>query len=193
MILSIILNSAIVIITIIAILMHKKNTTMKNLLRYFTVQSNVLCAAASLMVVIFRIIGVMPEWVLVLNYVGTTAVMVTLLTVLFFLGPSMGGYKDLLSGGDFYLHLICPLLALISYLMVDRVDVGFIMVLYGILPVILYGLLYLYKVILDAEDRRWEDFYGFNRGGKWPVSMAAMFAGTFLVSLGLWLLGRMIG
>ena len=29
--------------------------------------------------------------------------------------------------------------------------------------------------------------YGFNRGGKWPISFAAMLAGGFLVSLALWL------
>ena len=55
----------------------------------------------------------------------------------------------------------------------------------GLLPVALYGALYLYRVILAPADRRWEDFYGFNRGGKWPLSMGAMLLGSFLVCLGL--------
>ena len=50
----------------------------------------------------------------------------------------------------------------------------------GIIPVILYGFLYLCKVIIRKQ---WEDFYGYNKTGKWPISMAAMFVGSFVVTL----------
>ena len=53
----------------------------------------------------------------------------------------------------------------------------------GLIPVIAYGLLYLYKVIYAPEEKRWPDFYGFNRNGKWPVSYAAMVAGTIVICL----------
>ena len=44
----------------------------------------------------------------------------------------------------------------------------------------LYGLLYLNKVVSRKE---WDDFYGFNRDGKWPLSFAAMLIGTALLCL----------
>jgi len=47
-----------------------------------------------------------------------------------------------------------------------------------VIPVILYGFVYLYEVVMIG---RWDDFYGYNKNGKWPVSMAAMFVGGFLV------------
>ena len=50
--------------------------------------------------------------------------------------------------------------------------------LLGVIPVILYGFVYLYEVVMIG---RWDDFYGYNKNGKWPVSMAAMFVGGFLV------------
>ena len=55
----------------------------------------------------------------------------------------------------------------------------------GLLPVALYGPLYLYKILFAPPEKRWEDFYGFNKTGKWPVSFAAMLAGTFLICMGI--------
>ena len=57
--------------------------------------------------------------------------------------------------------------------------------LIGILPVLLYGILYLYRILYAPPEKRWEDFYGFNRKGKWQISFAAMAAGTFLVCMAL--------
>ena len=62
---------------------------------------------------------------------------------------------------------------------------GFGQALWGMLPVILYGILYIYKSQFAAPEKRWDDFYGFNRGGKWPVSLACMLTGTFLICMGL--------
>ena len=147
---------------------------------YFTVLSNVLCAVAALLLCLF------PEahWAWLLKYIGTAAVTVTMMTVFLFLGPSYS-YKELLKGRDLFMHLITPLLAIVSFGFFEKRGLGFSLSLLGLLPVILYGLLYLYKVILAPEEKRWEDFYGFNKDGKWPVSFAAMLLGTFLICLGL--------
>ena len=147
-------------------------------LRYFTILSNLLCAAASLLFVLTLTQQDPAYWAWVLKYTGTAAVTVTLLTVLFFLGPTIG-YRLLLTGRDFYLHLCGPLLALISFCFLEReYELGFPLFLVGMLPVLLYGLVYFYEVIIR---RRWEDFYGYNKNGRWPISMAAMFVGCFLV------------
>ena len=156
------------------------------LFRYFTVLSNILCAVSSFMVAVFRITGILPEAILLFKYAGTAAVTVTMMTVLLFLGPIVYDYKSLLSGGDLWLHLICPLLAIVTYLIWDKPDVPFWTVLFGVLPVLLYGILYLYRVVLVPEEKRWEDFYGFNKDGKWPVAFAAMIAVASAISIVLW-------
>ena len=156
------------------------------LFRYFTVLSNILCAVSSFMVAVFRITGILPEAILLFKYAGTAAVTVTMMTVLLFLGPIVYDYKSLLSGGDLWLHLICPLLAIVTYLIWDKTDVPFWTVLFGVLPVLLYGILYLYRVVLVPEEKRWEDFYGFNKDGKWPLAFAAMIAVASAISIVLW-------
>ena len=169
-----------------AVYAHLRKNTFAAVMKYFTVLSNLFCAVASLAVAVARLSGSVPQGVLLLKYVGTSAVTVTLLTVLFFLGPAYG-YQFLLSGPDLWLHLICPVLAIVSYLVWDQPSAGFGVVFLGMLPVILYGLVYLNRVVLMPGEPRWEDFYGFNKNGKWYISVMAMLAAAFLISLALWL------
>ncbi|MBR0208999.1 MAG: hypothetical protein IJQ43_08890 [Oscillospiraceae bacterium] len=161
-------------------------------LRFFTVQSNLLCGFASLAILIsLPVKGEIPHWIWLWKYIGTAAVTVTLNTVLIFLGPA-AGYKRLLSGRDLYLHLIGPLLAIVSFCFCERIyPLSFPLALTGLLPVILYGALYFYKVMLCSGEKRWEDFYGYNRNGKWPISCVAMLIGGALVCTALWGLYRL--
>ena len=139
--------------------------------RFFTILSNGLCAVGALTIDIGEARGAVPGAAWLLKYLGTVAVTVTLLTVLLFLGPTQGGYKPLLSGSGFYFHLLGPLLAAASFCLWEKGDMAFSTGLWGLVPVALYGLLYLYKVVYAPEARRWEDFYGFNRSGKWPIEI----------------------
>ena len=176
---SVVFNLATALLVFAAVAAHLRRNPSAQILRYFTVLSNAFCALVSLALAIARLGGAVPLPLLLLNYVGTHAVLLTLLTVLVFLGPQFG-YKPLLSGPDFFLHLFCPLLALISYLAWDRPPMTPLLSLIGVIPVLLYGLLYLRKVVYAKQ---WEDFYGFNRGGHWPRSFAAMLLGAALLCL----------
>ena len=182
---SVAVNVLLAALVVFASLGHAKKAPLKVVLRFFTALSNLLCALAALVVAVCRLGGELPYWAGVLKYAGTAAVTVTMLTVLFFLGPTIG-YKKLLTGPDLWLHLVCPLLAIVSLLLWDKPDMPFGAVIFGTLPVVLYGAMYVYRVLYAPEARRWKDFYGFNRGGKWPISLAAMLVGAFLVSVVLW-------
>ena len=157
--------------------------------RYFTCQSNVLCAFACLLTAVFQATGAIPEWVRLLKYTGTAAVTVTMMTVFLFLAPVVGrGWvKKLLTGSvsDLFMHLLTPVAALISLLMYEKSRMTFTEALAGMLPVILYGILYIYKTQFAPKEKRWEDFYGFNRNGKLAVSCIGMVTGTFLICMAL--------
>ena len=157
--------------------------------RFFTCQSNVFCAIACLLTACFAITGEIPEWVWLLKYVGTAAVTVTMLTVFLFLAPvvGQGWVKRLLTGSvsDLFMHLLTPVAALVSFLVLEKRGMTFILALAGMLPVILYGILYIYKTQYAPEKKRWEDFYAFNRNGKLAASCAGMVIGTFLVCMAL--------
>ena len=127
----------------------------------------------------------MPRWIWTLKYAGTAAVTVTMLTVFLYLWPSIGkdGPKKLLSGKDCFLHLITPLLAIISFCLLEKRGMSFLRSLWGLLPTALYGLHYLYRVIYAPENKKWEDYYGFNKQGKWPAAFVMMLAGTFAICM----------
>ena len=153
------------------------------LLCFFTMQSNILCAVSALLICIFP--DSMPVWLL--KYIGTAAVTVTLLTVFLYLAPSMGkgGLYELLKGSGFFLHFLTPVMALVSFCIFEKRGMSFAQALLGLLPLVYYGPLYLYKIRWAPEGKAWKDFYGFNKTGKWPVSFAAMLLGTFLICMAL--------
>lgn len=155
--------------------------------RFFTVLSNNLFAIAALMMAISQISGNVPQGILMMKYLGTMMVTLTFLTVLLFLGPTQGGYGKWFFERDFlYMHLIGPLLAILSFCLLERRRLSFGNAMTGLVPVALYGAVYLYKVILAPEQRRWEDFYSFNRGGMWQIAGAAMLVGTCAVCILYW-------
>ena len=176
---SLLLNLALALLAVLAVGAHARHSSLRKVLRYYTALSNLLCAAAALLFVCLRLLGGVPAPFLYFKFAATVAVLVTLVTVLLFLGPQYG-YKVLFSGPDLWLHLICPLLALLVWLLWDRIPVPAAVSLVGTLPVCLYGLLYFYKVGIKKD---WDDFYGYNRGGKWPLSALFMVGGTALLSL----------
>ena len=153
--------------------------------RYFTVDSNVLVAVASLFVAVFGIVKLAtgreyPEWVRVFKFVGTVAVMLTFLTVAVFLG-FIYGFKAMFVGINLFLHLLTPLAALLTLWFAEAgVKIRPAFFALGVAPMILYGAVYLWMVIF-AE--KWEDFYHLANGGKWWVSVLAMVAGTALIAV----------
>ena len=176
---SLVINIIIIVITtILVVRFFRENGKWspargKKAFRYFTTQSNVLCAVSALAMCLFP----EKEWAYYLKVMGTAAVTVTMLTVLIFLGR-LYGYKALLTGSDLFMHLITPLLAIISLCVFERRGISFLASFIGVIPVALYAPLYLYNVVYAPEEKRWEDFYGFNRGGKWPIAYALMVAGA---------------
>ena len=187
---SIVINIAIFIITLVLLVRFLRKDgrwdreKVRKTFRFFTCQSNVLCAFAALLTAVSQLAGGIPEWAWILKYIGTSAVSVTMMTVLLFLGPAYS-YKELLKGPDFFMHLLTPLLALLSFCVFEKRGMRFSLALTGLLPVVLYGPLYLYKILYAPEGKRWDDFYGFNKSGKWPAAFAAMLAGTFLICMGI--------
>lgn len=161
--------------------------------QYFTVDSNLLAAVASLLMLIGQIgflrRGKAPaKALLALKFVGTAAVTVTFFTVFCFLG-FLYGFGSMIQGVNLFMHLITPLLAMLSFVLLESgAPLRFRSTLLCLLPTFLYGIVYMTMVVLL---KRWYDFYGFNIGGHWPISSVLMLLGTWLLSVGLWALRRL--
>lgn len=168
--------------------------------RYFTVDSNILCAvscAFSIALLVHSLqgrgtTGTFRKAVMLFRYAGTAAVSVTMMTVLLFLGL-LYGYPAMFAGWNLWLHLLGPLLAIISFIWLET-EGAFPErkhLIWSVLPVIVYGIVYLVMTVLIGRDRGgWPDFYGFNIGGRWYVSFLLMIVGTLLIGVVLMKLRR---
>ena len=162
-------------------------------LRYFTVDSNLFCATGCLCAFVWEISTLgrggehLPRWLDLLRFVGSVSVGVTFFTVLLILLPATRfDFEMMYAGRNFYLHGLCPLAAMGNWVYVEHgpsLHLGW--TLLGLIPTLLYGILYLRMVLLH---RSWEDFYGFIQGRNWRVSCLIMLALSFAISAGLWAL-----
>ena len=167
--------------------------------RYFTVDSNIVCALAALAVVIadVRLLsgngGQLPKWVLLFKFVGTVGVTLTMLTCILYLSKMTGGFGNLIRGKELFMHLLTPVLAIVSYVLFEH---GAPLKLWTIflpcVPVAAYGAVYFYMVLSVPKDRGgWNDFYALARNRNWVVPVLVMAAAIILISLVLWGLNRM--
>lgn len=164
--------------------------TLRVAFRFFTCQSNALCAAGALLTAIAAMLGEVPRWIWTLKYIGTAAVTLTMVTVFVYLAPLVGkGWAErLLKGADLYMHLVTPLLAILSFCLLERRGMSFLWSLWGLLPVALYGPHYLYRISRAPAGKNWEDFYSFNKHGHWKRSFTLMFAASLLLCVIFWLI-----
>ena len=89
-----------------AVLVHMRRSPPGQVLRYFTVQSNLFSAAALLCAAVSGLFGRPSAAADLWLFAGTVSVTVTLLTVLFFLIPQYG-VKALYTGPDLFLQRLC--------------------------------------------------------------------------------------
>ncbi len=186
--LSIVLNALIILGTICSIWGFSQpkdgKTAMQNfkaLFRYYTIQSNVFVAVAALVMLVYHLKGgEIPIGVTVFKYFGTALVTVTMTVVMVYLGP-VYTYKFQLESWNLYLHLIGPLLAIISLCFLEKNGaLPFIYAVYALIPTFIYGFFYLYMVM---KAKKWEDFYCFVTKIKWYVSLTAVGIIAFLLAL----------
>lgn len=166
--------------------------------RYFTVDSNLLLLLVSLFHAglmgwkIFRPDWEVPEWVTIVHFVGVVATTVTFLTVICFLGPTQG-WGMMYLGTSLYLHALAPIAGILA-LLLSPGNMRTRFAPLGLSTVILYGIVYLVMVVaLGPLNGGWEDFYGFNRGGYWPIALLAMLVATAAISYGLHYLRKLVG
>ena len=158
---------------------------------YFTVDSNLLCALVCLAAAVWEALALvrgggalLPRWLDLCKLAASAAVGVTFFTVLFYLLPvTHFDFKLMYAGRNLFLHALCPLAAMAAWTLTERGEpLAFGWALLGTVPSLLYGAVYFEMVVVK---KRWEDFYRFNVGGKWYISVAAMLLLSFAIAAAL--------
>ena len=121
-------------------------------LKFYTVLSNLFGALACLLVAVFQIVGKdVPEWAYGVQLSAATCLTVTFLVVLFVLAPGAGehGYRVMFTKDDMlYHHLLCPILMLVVFILMEHPKLPHCAAVYAMLPTLAYGVITLALNIL---------------------------------------------
>ncbi len=140
------------------------------LLKFFTVESNILMGITSLLIVITEFKKEKKKWIDRLNLISTTSVTLTFLTVVLYLAPcSNSGYLSFFYNSNFFFHLIVPILSIINFILNAKSENLTIKdALYALIPLILYSVFYITNAVINMENGKIipkNDWYGFFANG----------------------------
>lgn len=163
---------------------------------FFTTDSNVLAAIASVPVIVcdIKILRGMNATVArpftLLKYAAVVSLLLTFFTVMCLLVPLYGAALELGRTG-FHVHLTAPLLTFVSFVFFDphgRLNMRD--TLFGLLPTLLYGAVYFTEVVVLKS---WWDFYAFNSGGRWYLVMPVIIGFSYLLCVLVRLVKNKVG
>ena len=159
-------------------------------LKYFTVLSNELCGIVALLWLVFCFMG--KKQMLLAKMMGASATGLTFLIIAAFLQPM---YPDLnlYKGGNFWFHLVVPLIAMLEFVLTERKEkIPFRYTIFSAALALIYGIGYLINIGLNGIGTWPEsnDWYGFLNWG-YPVGIA-IFAVIVLMDFGIACLLRFV-
>ena len=162
-----------------------------SLFQYLTQNANSLTALAAGLIIPYTIEGIRkkrfiyPKWLAVFHYSGA----VTISLVLVFSVCFMGAYDPVAAfgGQNFYLHIICPVLVLASFFLVEN-DRHYTIrdSIFSLIPIAIYACVYTWEVgIVGPENGGWNDLYHVMDFVPFYFSGPALIALSVGLSLGI--------
>ncbi len=158
-----------------------------NFVQFYTEDSNTLALITCLFLAVYEYQmwkgqrSVLPGWIQELKYIATVCLTLTFLVVIFILIPLQGGigsaYFFLINGSMLYHHLICPILAFVSFLWFDpmekrsRREIGM-----ALLPTLVYALVLVILNLAKLVDGP----YPFLKVYQQPVYMSCIWVAVIL-------------
>ncbi len=179
-------------------------------LLFFTVLSNLFVGIASFLLFIFQLVSFIRKenhvrrWMMVLKFASVVSVLLTALTVACFLAPraqmNQEGYFSLYASYNLFFHFIIPLLALVNFVFFENEpSLKFRYTFFSLLPVIFYGLFYLFNYeykfvgVKMADSSIEYDWYGMIKNDKtWFILLVVviLLLVTILISILLYALNH---
>ena len=167
----------------------------KHMFIYYTNDSNIFAGITSLIYSVAALTALsqgraaVPEWIVMLRFMSTLGLTLTYVIVVTALAPAYGkgGYAKLLFGKfSIFVHLICPLIAFISFVFFEDGSClsGTSALFIVMIPTLLYAVLSILLNIL----KKWDGPYFFLKVYNQPVYVSMLWAvivlgGAFLLGL----------
>ena len=161
-----------------------------SLFKYFTTNSNTLSATGAAFLIPYAVEGIrvkrfsFPKWVGMIQYSGAICTSLTMAFAFLFILPTQG--REIALGGmNFWLHLVCPIMALVLFLSVESdFRFSFFDTIICLAPFFLYAAIYMTSVVMVGEEYGgWQDLYHLT--DQLPPSFAASAMCAFALSVAL--------
>ena len=169
--------------------------------KYFTFQSNIYMGFVSIIYAYYQFLIIkkkrdkIPHVLTVFNHVGVTAVTLTFLVVIIFLGP-LYGYHLMYNNANLFYHLLVPLAAMINFIVfISNEKRHFLHTLFTIIPCALYGIVYFSVVVAtNGYGDLKIDFYGFGKDGPLigAVNFLLIISISYAIGVGLYFLNIIV-
>lgn len=150
--------------------------------KYFTVDSNVFAGIISLVMMIVHVLiakgklSTIPKPVQFLKLAATTGVTLTMLVTALFLAPFQFGFFALFTDSNLFLHLLIPLLCIITFVFFEPAEIPAAKTFVGVIPMLIYAVFYTTNIIVHLENGQTSqtyDWYGFLSNGVDTVWIVA--------------------
>lgn len=189
-ILSIAICSLVVLVTAVALVLNITDFYGENIpeaglgtLRMFTTLSNLFTAIAAFNCLPFKIDGLrrdryeLPEWIVVLMFVGATGAFLTFAIAGTLISIATGFVKTMFIKSNIFLHTINPILFTVLFtLVISDVKIKFNRTFFTLIPVFIYSLIYFIMVFVLGI---WSDHYQVGSIMPWPIAAILIHAITF--------------
>lgn len=164
-----------------------------SMFRFYTVDSNVLAGIVSLLMVIVESKKKeIPNWLMVLKLISTSAITLTMIVTICFLSPQYGrNFYILFMNSNLFMHLIIPVLCIRSFVKVEKSNIPFKTSFLGLLPMVFYAIYYCIQAFPHAINNQipraydWYGFFMFGANTVWIV-IGIFFIFMYLISYILW-------
>lgn len=168
---------------------------------FYTEDSNIFAALVCAMVAAGQLVCIftgkeLPRWLHTLKYIATCCLTMTLLTVIFVLGPMYedgnGWYIMLCTSSMLYHHLLNPLAAIVSFVLLERTPrLPRSTVKWALVPTVGYGAVLLWLNVQHVVDGPYPFFKIYEQS---PAASVLWFAAILLMAyFYAWLLWKLNG
>lgn len=178
-------------------------STRIGMLRFFTVDSNMLMGIVALLFSIdeIKLINNIIEDISTKKYIiklmATTGVALTFFVVISYLGPiSKYGTLSFFMNSNLFFHLLIPVISMINFAFFERTNkIKFKYTIFSIIPMVIYSLYYLINIIIHMENGKVSplyDWYWFVQTGVWTAVFVIpiIYGITYLIGIILWRINK---
>ena len=199
---SLVLNVLIAVFEVIAVILTLTEYGSFIFFKYYTQDSNILLGISCAAMAIFKVRSLrfgkkVPYSAKLFLYIATCCTTLTITVVLALLIPNAGGYtmrnfsSYMLEGSGLFMHFVCPVLALVSFIIFEDVQLTFSRAVCALIPTLIYAAVLFILNIANVLVGPYFFLHVYEQSVLASVGWTFVVLGiNYLMSVGIWALSK---